>query len=45
LLLRTTTWSMEAIAVKSGFDSVDTLQRGFHLRWGVTPIEYRRKQR
>jgi transcriptional regulator GlxA family with amidase domain len=41
LLLRNTNWSVESVASKSGFDSIDTLQRGFVKHWGVSPTEYR----
>ena len=42
LLLQETTWTIERIAQKCGFVSVDALQRGFRLRWGQSPSEYRR---
>lgn len=40
-LLRSTTWNIEAVANRSGFESVSTMQRGFSQRWGVSPAEYR----
>jgi AraC-like DNA-binding protein len=40
LLLRTR-WTQERIADRSGFGSVDALQRAFVRRHGVTPKAYR----
>lgn len=41
VLLRSTTWNIEAVARKSGFDSTATMQRGFTKRWKMTPTDYR----
>lgn len=40
-LLLQTDWTMEKIAQRSGFTSVDTLQRAFRQRWDMTPQQYR----
>ena len=41
-LLRTTRWTQERIASRSGFGSVDALQRAFTRRHGVTLQAFRR---
>ena len=41
-LLRRTRWTQERIASRSGFRSVDTLQRAFTRQYGLTPQAYRR---
>ena len=43
VLLRSTRWTIESVARKSGFDSVDTLQRGFVRRWALSPGQYRER--
>jgi transcriptional regulator GlxA family with amidase domain len=40
-LLRQTRWTQERIAARSGFGSVDALQRAFARRHGVTPQAWR----
>lgn len=40
-LLRRTGWTQEKIATRSGFRSVDTLQRAFARHYGLTPHAYR----
>jgi transcriptional regulator GlxA family with amidase domain len=40
-LLRRTRWTQDRIAARSGFRSVDALQRAFARRYGVTPRAYR----
>ena len=40
-LLRRTRWTQETVAARSGFRSVDALQRAFARRYGVTPRRYR----
>lgn len=40
-LLRNTSWNVESVAMKSGFESVDALQRGFIKRWRQSPTEFR----
>jgi len=40
-LLRRTRWPQDRIASRSGFGSVDALQRAFARRYGVTPQAYR----
>jgi transcriptional regulator GlxA family with amidase domain len=40
-LLRRTHWTQERIAGRSGFGSVDALQRAFVRRFGLTPRVYR----
>lgn len=40
-LLRRTSWTQDRIAARSGFRSVDTLQRAFARQYGVTPRAYR----
>ena len=40
-LLRQTQWTQEKIASRSGFRSVDALQRAFARQHGVTPQGYR----
>lgn len=40
-LLRNTSWNIESVAMKSGFDSIDALQRGFVKRWRQSPTEFR----
>jgi len=40
-LLRQTDWPQERIAARSGFRSVDALQRAFARQHGVTPQRYR----
>jgi transcriptional regulator GlxA family with amidase domain len=42
VLLRSTTWKIESVATKSGFDSVDALERSFLRRWGMPPGAYRK---
>jgi transcriptional regulator GlxA family with amidase domain len=42
-LLRRTRWPHERIAARSGFGSVDALQRAFVRRYGLTPGVYRRQ--
>jgi transcriptional regulator GlxA family with amidase domain len=44
-LLRRTTWTQDRIAARSGFRSVDTLQRAFARQFGVTPRAYRETPR
>jgi transcriptional regulator GlxA family with amidase domain len=44
-LLEQTNWSIDRIAVKSGFGSSDALQRAFARRLRSTPRKYRRQQR
>jgi transcriptional regulator GlxA family with amidase domain len=44
-LLRTTRWPQERIASRSGFGSVDALQRAFARQHGVTPQAYRGRER
>jgi transcriptional regulator GlxA family with amidase domain len=39
-LLRRTRWRQDRIASRSGFGSVDALQRAFVRRFGVTPRTY-----
>lgn len=41
-LLRQTQWTQERIASRSGFGSLDALQRAFARQHGVTPQGYRR---
>ena len=41
-LLRTTRWTQDRIASRSGFGSVDALQRAFARRHGVTLQTFRR---
>jgi len=43
-LLRRTRWTLERIAERSGFRSVDALQRAFARRYGVTPRAYRKSE-
>jgi transcriptional regulator GlxA family with amidase domain len=43
LLLRSTAWNVEWVARKSGFDSIDAMQRGFARRWGLSPGKYRER--
>jgi transcriptional regulator GlxA family with amidase domain len=40
-LLRSTQWTQDRIASRSGFRSVDALQRAFARQFGVTPRAYR----
>lgn len=40
-LLRRTRWPQERIATRSGFRSVDSLQRAFARQYGLTPHAYR----
>jgi transcriptional regulator GlxA family with amidase domain len=40
-LLRRTEWTQERIATRSGFGSVDALQRAFARAYGRTPRDYR----
>lgn len=40
-LLRQTDWAMEKVAARSGFASVDTLQRAFRQRFGSTAQSFR----
>lgn len=40
-LLRQTDWPMDKVAARSGFASVDTLQRAFRQRFGCTAQAYR----
>lgn len=40
-LLRRTSWTQDRIAARSGFRSVDTLQRAFARKYGLTPRAYR----
>lgn len=40
-LLRRTRWTQDRIAERSGFGSVDALQRAFGRRFGLTPRKYR----
>ncbi|MGA2550398.1 MAG: helix-turn-helix domain-containing protein [Burkholderiaceae bacterium] len=42
-LLEETDWSIERIAMKSGFGSADTMQRAFVRRLGLTPREWRNR--
>jgi transcriptional regulator GlxA family with amidase domain len=44
-LLEQTDWPIDRIAAKSGFGSIDALQRAFARRLKSTPREYRRQQR
>ncbi|HLS85799.1 MAG TPA: DJ-1/PfpI family protein [Burkholderiales bacterium] len=44
-LLRRTRWTQERIAERSGFGSVDALQRAFARRFGTTPRAYREEGR
>ena len=43
-LLRRTQWTQERIADRSGFRSVDALQRAFARHYGRTPRAYREKE-
>jgi methylphosphotriester-DNA--protein-cysteine methyltransferase len=43
-LLRRTRWTQERIAARSGFRSVDALQRAFARKHGVTPHAYRQRR-
>ena len=43
-LLRRTRWTQERIASRSGFRSVDALQRAFARQYGVTPRAYRGRE-
>jgi transcriptional regulator GlxA family with amidase domain len=43
-LLRRTQWTQERIADRSGFRSVDALQRAFARRYGRTPRAYRESE-
>ncbi len=43
--LETTTLSIETIAARCGFGSVETLRRAFHRRLGIAPADYRRRFR
>lgn len=40
-LLRQTDWPMDKVAARSGFASVDSLQRAVQARFGVSPHAYR----
>jgi transcriptional regulator GlxA family with amidase domain len=40
-----TQWTLERIAERSGFRSVDALQRAFRRGHGVTPRAYRERER
>jgi transcriptional regulator GlxA family with amidase domain len=40
-LLRQTSWTQQRIAARSGFRSIDTLQRAFARKFGLTPHAYR----
>ncbi len=42
-LLQQTQWTQERIAQRSGFRSVDALQRAFARQHGVTPGTYRER--
>ncbi|WP_237172056.1 GlxA family transcriptional regulator [Pandoraea norimbergensis] len=42
-LLRQTTWTQERIAQRSGFQSVDALQRAFRTTFGTSMADYRRE--
>lgn len=42
-LLRRTRWTQERIASRSGFRSVDALQRAFARQYGLTPQAYRKR--
>lgn len=44
-LLRQTRWTQDRIASRSGFRSVDALQRAFARQHGVTPHAYREAER
>jgi transcriptional regulator GlxA family with amidase domain len=44
-LLRRTQWTQERIADRSGFGSVDALQRAFARQHGRTPRDYRNSER
>jgi transcriptional regulator GlxA family with amidase domain len=41
VLLETTHWPLERVAERSGLGSIDSLQRLFRIRVGVTPSDYR----
>ena len=41
LLLETTTWPLERVAEQTGWGSIDSLQRVFRAKTGVTPSDYR----
>jgi transcriptional regulator GlxA family with amidase domain len=43
-LLRRTEWTQERIATRSGFGSVDALQRAFARQYGRTPRDYRESE-
>jgi transcriptional regulator GlxA family with amidase domain len=42
-LLRDTQWTQEMVASRSGFRSVDALQRAFARKYGLTPRAYRER--
>jgi transcriptional regulator GlxA family with amidase domain len=42
-LLRRTRWTQERIASRSGFRSVDALQRAFARQYSLTPRAYRER--
>jgi transcriptional regulator GlxA family with amidase domain len=37
--------SVETVAIRSGFGTVETMRRAFHRRVGVGPADYRRRFR
>ena len=43
MLLLETDWSIDEVARRSGFTSTDVLQRGFKMRWNLSPGEHRQK--
>jgi transcriptional regulator GlxA family with amidase domain len=43
-LLRRTEWTQDRIATRSGFGSVDALQRAFARQYGRTPRDYRERE-
>jgi len=44
-LLLQTGWTQDKVAPRSGFSSVDALQRAFRRQWGMSADDYRSRQR